>query len=197
MSNVNKIKDLFDDSTNGIITSAQVNDFGICRDYLKPLVDNGDIYRYSRGIYVRSDAWEDDFYLLQQKYSKGIYSHDTALYLLGYSDRTPIKYTMTFPQGYNCKSLKDEYLIVKHCIKDNYNLGLTQINSPCGNPIYIYDLERSLCDMLKGNGNDIQIINPAMKQYVASKDKNIYKLIKYAEQLHVKNKVVRYLEILL
>ena len=51
--------------------------------------------------------------------------------------------------------------------------------------------------MLKGNGNDIQTINPAMKQYVASKDKNIYKLLKYAEQLHVKNKVVRYLEILL
>ena len=30
------------------------------------------------------------------------YSHDTALYLLGYSDRTPAKYTMTFPKGYNC-----------------------------------------------------------------------------------------------
>lgn len=87
--------------------------------------------------------------------------------------------------------------MVKHCIKDNYNLGLTQVNSPCGNPIYIYDLERSLCDMLKGNGNDIQITNPAMKQYVASKDKNIYNLLKYAEQLHVKNKVIRYLEILL
>lgn len=178
---------------SGIIITKKFNN----KDKLKKLLDKGDIYKYSRGIYVRSDAWEDDFYLLQQKYSKGIYSHDTALYLLGYSDRTPVKYTMTFPQGYNCKSLKDECLMVKHCIKDNYNLGLTQINSPCGNSIYIYDLERSLCDMLKGNGNDIQIINPAMKQYVASKDKNIYKLLKYAEQLHVKNKVVRYLEILL
>lgn len=178
---------------SGIIITKKFNN----KDKLKKLLDKGDIYKYSRGIYVRSDAWEDDFYLLQQKYSKGIYSHDTALYLLGYSDRTPVKYTMTFPHGYNCNSLKDECLVVKHCIKDNYDLGLTQINSPCGNPIYIYDLERSLCDMLKGNGNDIQIINPAMKQYVASKDKNIYKLLKYAEQLHVKNKVVRYLEILL
>ena len=108
MSNVNKIKELLENSNNGIITSTQVNDSGVCRDYLKPLVDSGDIYRYSRGIYIKSDAWEDDFYLLQQKYKKGIYSHDTALYLLGYSDRTPINYTMTFPQGYNCKSLKDE-----------------------------------------------------------------------------------------
>ena len=197
MSNVNKIKELLEDSSNGIIKSAQVNDSGICRDYLKPLVDSGDIYRYSRGIYIKSDAWEDDFYLLQQKYKKGIYYHDTALYLLEYSDCTPIKYTMTFLQGYNCKSLKDEYLIVKHSIDKNYELGVIEIDSPSGNPILIYDLERTLCDILKGSGSDIQIINPAMKQYVASKDKNIYMLIKYAKQLHVKNKIVRYLETLL
>ena len=42
-----------------------------------------------RGIYVLNSAREDDFYLLQRKYGRGIYSHDTALYLLGYSDRTP------------------------------------------------------------------------------------------------------------
>ena len=197
MSNVNKIKELLENSNNGIITSTQVNDSGVCRDYLKPLVDSGDIYRYSRGIYIKSDAWEDDFYLLQQKYKKGIYYHDTALYLLEDSDCTPIKYTMTFLQGYNCKSLKDEYLIVKHSIDKNYELGVIEIDSPSGNPILIYDLERTLCDILKGSGSDIQIINPAMKQYVASKDKNIYMLIKYAKQLHVKNKIVRYLETLL
>ena len=104
---------------------------------------------------------------------------------------------MTFLQGYNCKSLKDEYLIVKHSIDKNYELGVIEIDSPSGNPILIYDLERTLCDILKGSGSDIQIINPAMKQYVASKDKNIYMLIKYAKQLHVKNKIVRYLETLL
>ena len=197
MSNVNKIKELLEDSSNGIITSAQVNDSGICRDYLKPLVDSGDIYRYSRGIYIKNDAWEDDFYLLQQKYKRGIYSHDTALYLLRYSDRTPIKYTMTFPQGYNCKSLKDECLIGKHTIDKNYALGVIEIDSPCKNPIYIYNLERTLCDILRGSGSDIQIVNQAMKQYAFSKDKNIFKLMQYAEQLHVKNKVVRYLEILL
>ena len=186
MSNVNKIKELLENSNNGIITSTQVNDSGVCRDYLKPLVDSGDIYRYSRGIYIKSDAWEDDFYLLQQKYKKGIYYHDTALYLLEYSDCTPIKYTMTFLQGYNCKSLKDEYLIVKHSIDKNYELGVIEIDSPSGNPILIYNLERTLCDILRGSGSDIQIINKAMKQYAFSKDKNIFKLMQYADQLRVK-----------
>ena len=76
---------------------------------------------------MQSNAWEDDFYLLQQKYGRGIYSHDTALYLLGYSDRTPARYTMTFPKGYNAPSLKQEDLIVKRVIPENYNFGIIKI----------------------------------------------------------------------
>ena len=36
-----------------------------------------------------------------------------------------------------------------------------------------------------------------MKRYAASKDKNIHKLMKYADQLRVKSKVLRYMEVLL
>ena len=153
--------------------------------------------RFGRGLYVQSNAWEDDFYLLQQKYGRGIYSHDTALYLLGYSDRTPARYTMTFPKGYNAPSLKQEDLIVKRVIPENYNFGIIKIQSPSGNPICVYDLERTLCDILRGSGSDIQIVGAAMKRYAASKDKDIHKLMQYAEQLRVKPKVLRYMEILL
>ena len=79
----------------------------------------------------------------------------------------------------------------------NYPLGIIEIPSPCGNPIRVYDLERTLCDLLRGSGGDIQIINPAMKRYVVSKDRDIHKLLQYAQQLRVQPKVQRYLEILL
>ena len=95
------IKTLLESSPNGIITTEQVTSAGLHRSILHELVNNGEIYRFGRGLYIRSNAWEDDFYLLQLKYGRGIYSHDTALYLLGYSDRTPAQYTMTFPKGYN------------------------------------------------------------------------------------------------
>lgn len=36
-----------------------------------------------------------------------------------------------------------------------------------------------------------------MKRYAASKDKNIHKLMQYADQLRVKPKVLRYMEVLL
>lgn len=127
------------------------------RSILQKLMKDGELYRYGRGLYVHSDTWEDDFYLLQRKYGRGTYSHDTALYLLGYSDRTPAQYTMTFPKGYNTPSLKSENIIIKRVMPDYYSFGILELNSPCGNPIRVYDLERTLCDILRGSGSDIQI----------------------------------------
>ncbi len=155
------------------------------------------MYRYGRGLYVKTDVWEDEMYLLQRKYSRGIYSHDTALYLLGYSDRTPAKYTMTFPRGYHAASIENENILIKRVIPENYSLGVTKIASPCANPIYVYDLERTLCDILRGSGSDIQIVTAAMKKYASSKEKDIHKLLTYAQQLRVKPKVMRYMEVLL
>ena len=192
-----KIEELLKTSEDGMITTAQVTEAGLHRSILQKLVKSGEIYRFGRGLYVQSSAWEDDFYLLQRKYRRGIYSHDTALYLLGYSDRTPAKYTMTFPKGYNTPSLKQENLIVKRVIPENYEFGRIEIKSPSGNPICAYDLERTLCDILRGSGSDIQIVGEAMKRYAVSKNKNIHKLMQYAEQLRVKPKVLRYMEVLL
>lgn len=191
------INELLNASVDGTITTAQVTEAGLHRSVLQKLVDSGELYRYGRGLYVKSDTWEDDFYLLQRKYERGVYSHDTALYLLGYSDRAPIKYTMTFPKGYNTLSLKQESIIVKRVVPKNYEFGTIEIKSLSGNPIRVYDLERTLCDILRGSGSDIQIVGEAMKRYAASKTKDIHRLMQYAEKLRVKPKVLRYMEVLL
>lgn len=197
MADKEKIKELLEASTDGTITAEQVTAAGMHRSILRELVENKELYRFGRGLYVRSDAWEDDFYLLQRKYGRGIYSHDTALYLLGYSDRTPAQYTMTFPKGYNSPSLKQESINIKRVVPENYSFGIIELESPCGNPLRVYDLERTLCDILRGSGSDIQIVGSAMKKYAASKEKDIHKLMQYADQLRVKPKVLRYMEVLL
>ena len=197
MTDKEKIKELLEASPDGTITAEQVTAAGLHRSILQELVENGELYRFGRGLYVRSNAWEDDFYLLQRRYGRGIYSHDTALYLLGYSDRTPAQYTMTFPKGYNSPSLKQESINIKRVVPENYSFGAIELRSPCGNPIRVYDLERTLCDILRGSGSDIQIVSAAMKKYAASKEKDIHKLMQYADQLRVKPKVLRYMEVLL
>ncbi len=175
----------------------QMKGAGYTYNEIKKLLEENYISRYSRGIYTKSDSLDDEFYLLQQKYTKGIYSHEIALYLHGYSDRIPSEYSMTFPHGYNASSLKDEYIIPKYVNAENHDLGLETIESPYGNTINVYNIERTLCDVIKGNKTDIYLVNTAFRQYVLSPDKDITKLMEYAEKLHVKNKVSTYLGVLL
>ena len=101
MDNRQRVEKMITATNGGMVTAAQVTKAGMHRSVLQELVKDGELSRVGRGLYVSTKAWEDDFYLLQRKYGRGIFSHDTALYLLGYSDRTPAKYTMTFPKGYN------------------------------------------------------------------------------------------------
>jgi predicted transcriptional regulator of viral defense system len=185
-------------NTRGIVTSKQVTEAGLHRSILSELVKAKEIVRVSRGVYLKPTTWEDEMYLLQYRFSKGIFSHETALYLHGMTDRTPARFTMTFPWGYNAASLKDENLTTKRVIKEYYELGAMEMPSPLGNTIKAYGIERTLCDIVHGNNTcDIQIVNQAMKRYVETKGKDIQKLMNYAEKLHVKPKILNYMEILL
>lgn len=61
-----KIEELREASEDGTITAAQVTEAGLHRSVLQKFVKSGEIYRFGRGLYVWSDVWEDDFYLLQR-----------------------------------------------------------------------------------------------------------------------------------
>ncbi len=178
-------------------STSQAKEQGVHGQTLRNMVDAGELYKIDRGLYSFDEYWDDELYTIQKRFSKGIYSHDTAMYLLGYSDRTPVRYDMTFPQGYHAKNLSEYNILARHVKAENYSLGITKVMSPMGNEIHAYNLERSLCDILRGSGSNIELINSAMKQYVSSKDKNIPLLLEYAEQLRVKSKVLRYVEVLL
>ncbi len=172
---------------------------GVTFEQIKKMVDEDLIYQFNRGMYVATDSREDsdNLYLYQQKYSLGVVSGLSALYLHGFSIRTPGEYTFTFPQGYNNPSLKNQPIIPNYVIKKNYELGVIEMKTYYGNTVKAYDLERTLCDIVKGQGEDIQIVNYAFKQYCDYPDRNIDKLMNYARQLHVDKKVSKYLEILL
>lgn len=181
-----------------IVTSSEVTAAGFHRSVLSQLTKEKELVQISRGVYMKPTAWQDELYLLQYRYGKGVFSHETALYLHGMSDRTPARFTMTFPWGYNAASLKAENITVKRTVSDFYEFGIIEIPSPAGNPIRVYDIERTLCDIVRGNNAcDISIVNHAMKNYAASKGKDIQKLMEYAERLRVKSKVLNYMEVLL
>lgn len=190
-------KKIFDSALNGVITTKKISEMGIRRSALTELVDSEELVKCSRGVYMVVDEWEDEFYLLQKRYSRGVFSHATALYLLGYSERVPISFHMTFVNNYNSPSLKEENVSVTRVIPANFELGIITATTPSGNIVRVYNVERCLCDMVKGAGSDLQTVQYAMKKYATSNEKDINKLMQYAKKLRVEKKIRNYMEVLL
>lgn len=185
------------ETNNGIVTASQVTAALIPRHYLSSLEKNRKLYKVDRGIYALPETWEDKMYLLQTRYSRGIFSHESALYLLDLTDRVPFQYTMTFPYGYHTKSLSEESIHVKKAVKGIYDLGIADALTIYNNSVRVYNAEKTLCDIVKGNFTDMQIVTDAMKKYVQLKNRNIPLLMEYARKIRVEKKIRNYMDVLL
>lgn len=183
---------------NGIITTSQLTEAGFSREYLRILTEKGKLERIGRALYATPSALPDEMYNLQLRYKKGIFSHGTALYLHNLTDRTPIRYTMTFPQSYKTTSVQENNVICFRVKKELYLIGSVETMSPGGHLIRTYDAERTICDILRGHSDaDIQLITDALKNYVKLENKDIPKLSAFAKMFRVEKKLRSYLEVLL
>lgn len=197
MTNSKKILEILK-KNNGVITTSEVTEAGISRGSLKHLVETGILERAARGVYQLADVWDDEMYHLQVRYKKGIFSGETALYLHDLTDRTPMRFQMTFPNSYNLTNVKNENIKCNRVIKKLYDMGSVDIKTPTGNLVRAYNMERTLCDIIRTQSNtDIQIVSEAFKRYAKRNDKNIPLLSEYAKKLRVEAKLRSYMEVLL
>ena len=182
----------------GLITTAQAVSVGIPRARLSDMVKSGELERVQRGVYCLADVWEDEFLAAQLRFPRGIFSDGTALFLHGFTDRTPFSLTMTFARSYRATAVRKAGIEVRTCADDVLRLGAKEVNTPYGNKVRAYDLERTLCDLVRGQRTvDAQVVNPAMKAYFKSGTKDIQKLLSYARALGVEKKIRNYMEVLL
>ena len=190
----NEILKLFN---NGYLTTKDVIEHNISRIYLSRLIDEHIIERVSRGVYIKSNDIPDDMIILQNKSKNAIYSHMTALYLYGLSNRIPIKYDITVNQGYNGTLQKENNVNLFYIKRDLLNIGLTTYMLDSGYEIKVYDLERTICDIIKNkNRLDQEVVNKAIREYFYSNNKNILKLYEYAKKLRIYDKVRNTFEVL-
>lgn len=190
----NEILKLFN---NGYLTTKDVIEHNIPRIYLSRLIDEHVIERVSRGIYIKSNDIPDDMVVLQNKSKNAIYSHMTTLYLYGLSNRIPIKYDITVNQGYNGTLQRDNNVNLFYIKRDLLNLGLTTYILDSGYEIKVYDLERTICDIIKNkNRLDQEVVNKAIREYFYSNNKNVLKLYEYAKKLKIYDKVRNTFEVL-
>ena len=99
----------------------------------------------------------------------------TALYLHNLSDCNPLVYNITLPYGYSGALQKEKNVILNFVKKEILDLGVIEMKSPFGMKIKVYDIERTICDIIK-NKMDAEIFSKALKECTKSKYKNLSKL---------------------
>ena len=189
------------DAEGGVAYSSQLKGAGFSAGLISYVSEAGHIDRISRGIYCTPDVFEDDFLVIGARWRKCIFSHNSAFYLNGLSDRLPSAQSVTVPRGYNPVRLIEEFPGIQiHWVRpDVYELGATNIMTPSGNRVRCYKPERSIAELIrqrKLSGVDAQLMRDAIGGYFNSREKDIHELARMCEVLGVRRELQVYLEVL-
>jgi predicted transcriptional regulator of viral defense system len=183
---------------NNIITTAAAEAAGISRAMLSKLCKGGKIQRITKGQYMLADDMPDELLSISLRTEHLIFSHETALFLHGISDRTPFVHSITTPTSkVPSPSLREECKV--YYIKPElFELGKTMLKTPAGNAVPAYDLERTICDIIRSrNKMGTETFLAALKLYAVNPRKDLNKLNTYAKKMRVSNVLRHYLEVLL
>lgn len=183
---------------NNTITTSQVVELGFSRALLSKYVKQGLLERGRHGVYILPSSVHDDMYTLMLRTDKLVFSHDTALFLNGLSDRTPFEHTVTIPSNTVLSDALKEECNCFYIKPELFSLGMVWKKTTFGNEVRCYDVERTICDLLRSrNRMDEETVISAMKNYVSYKDKDLNRLAEYAERFRVSKKIRKYMEVLL
>ena len=190
--------DLLFGQNNGILKTAQVLENGITKSAFYAYAKQRGAERVAHGIYVLPDAWTDAMYLLHLRCAQAIFSHESALFFHDLTDRELSHYSITVKTGYNPASLQADGIKVYTIKKELHDMGIITMNTPFGNPVPVYDMERTICNLIRSrSGIEMQTFQDALKQYAKRKDKDLRKLMHYAQIFRVEKLLRQYLEVLL
>lgn len=178
------------DKGDGVLTASDALRAGIPKDSFYRYVSSKGLRRQSQGIYLSADVLPDEFALLQARYSKAIFSHDTALFLHGMSERDPIPVSVSVKSGYNSPSLKNQGVRIYYVRPEWHGLGVCEVRTPDGNIVRAYNKERTVCDLIrKRTSADVTEFNQAMRAWAKSKDRNLARLSEYARKMNMESRV--------
>ncbi len=182
----------------GIIETKVAAQNGISKAMLYKLCKEEKIHRIVKGQYILPDDMHDELLSISKRSENIIFSHETALYLHGISDRTPFEHTITAPSGCIPSTAIKSECKVYYIKPELFDLGKTELKTPSGNLVPCYDLERTVCDVIRSrNKLGTETFLAALKLYAANSKKDLNKLNSYAKKMRVSNTLRQYLEVLL
>ena len=179
------------DENNGVLIVSEAIGSGIPRNAVYDFARERGLEKASPGIFVDADMFPDELYLLQARYPKVVFSHETALYLHDMAEREPVPIVLTVESGYHSGSLKDQGVRIFYVKPEWYGLGISEAESPGGHVVRACDVVRRKAAM------DPAAYGYALRRYAASREKDLARLGRYAREMGVERQVQQAMEVLL
>ena len=182
---------------NEFLRVADAEKMGISRAVLSQMAKRGELQRVAQGVYARVDAVPDELALIGMRSDNIVFSHETALNLQGLSNRIPAMPSITIPYGgsvpHSIASAVNAYRIRPEL----HTLGRGTVKTFMGNEVACYDRERTICDIIRSYSRmDVETYANAIRNYAGGREKNIPRLVSYAQAMGIERKVLKVMEVL-
>lgn len=190
ISNIAKLKEILM-KNGGYITRRQVDENGIPSWFLTNLVRKEKLEKIAWGFYATEDWMQDDFFVFQYTYSKFVFSYDSALYLLGMTDKLPQGFEVTDPKNYRPFNPRDKNVIVHTDYKQKtYELGIAKVCTSMGHEVLAYDAEKTICSLIaRAERIESETYVKALRSYAKFEGHTPNKLMEYAKVMGIEKKV--------
>ena len=101
-------------SNGGIVKTAQLNKAGIQNSEIKKMCESGNLERVKHGYYQIAGQTEiSEEKMIATFLEKGIVCMESALFYYGYSDKTPLVWTMAVPRNISRSKINIENFAYK------------------------------------------------------------------------------------
>ncbi len=183
---------------NGYIMIEDAKALGISRKLLSNWAKTGKIQRVASGVYQVASAIPDEMVLLSMVARKLAFSHESALYLNGLSERCPAGYSVTIPSNATMPRFRGARVKAYYIKDELFGVGLERRTTPTGGDVPCYNAERTVCDILRSRSRiDEETLLAALRLFARSRAKDLNRLAEYSRIFRIEKTVHERLEVLL
>lgn len=183
------------ENSGGIITASYCRSKKIPSVYLSRLVQEGILQRAAEGLYILEAGMFDDYYYFQYRFKKAVFSYETALHLLGATDKIPQDMDVTVYYSY--KFNKAPFGVNIHYVnKKIHELGVVEARTMFNNSVRVYSYERTLCDFIAHeDAMDREVYVKIIRSYANYTRRDIQALYEIATNMGIEKKVKALMEV--
>lgn len=177
---------------DGVVKTSELYTLGIDYRRIQRFVDWGVLLRVKNGYYsLQEQKLSEDEMVYRLFGEDGVLTMESALYIYGYLSAKPAEYQIAVDKNTSKSRFHLNYPFVHPYYSEPKVLALGVTEIPFGGgTMKIYDKERLMCDCLKYEDRlDREDLKRALRGYLAEPVKDISRLLFYAKERKVLNKV--------